>query len=226
MRAGFRYIVTGIGTALFVVFALGVETVATEWGYVSFIQGGWRAVVDAGYADWVRWGALFFSGGAVALWIDSWLRGRIEGPKHLQHASLRVQWQGHAMVTFDEMGVVSSGGAVMGESEAMVYACLEKPMLNPHVVVHCEMRGVKWMMGALGDNGAEVYLKRLKPDKTLAVEFLPTPFDRFDLRRQQIGVWYDAEYAPELPENTRALYEAGQWDRLRMRFLHSWHRWH
>lgn len=74
MRQVFRIIVTVLWTALAGLFIFTLQTIASEMGWVEFIQGGWRAVVHAGYADWVRWGVILFGGATLALWIDYILR--------------------------------------------------------------------------------------------------------------------------------------------------------
>lgn len=82
MRGIFRLLVSAVaGLLLLLAGGLVVytaETVADEIGYTAiirrFIREGWSAMVDAGYVDYILVAAVFFSGGAVALWVDYLIR--------------------------------------------------------------------------------------------------------------------------------------------------------
>lgn len=80
LRTILRYALTAVAGVLLALAYFTVETAADEAGYTDFIRrvvrGGWSAMVDAGYSEWVISLATFFSGGAIALWADHWIRGK------------------------------------------------------------------------------------------------------------------------------------------------------
>ncbi|NOX95126.1 MAG: hypothetical protein GXP04_08530 [Alphaproteobacteria bacterium] len=81
-------IITAIATIFLVAFGLTLETFFTELGLVQVVKGGWKVIVDAGSADWIRWGVLFSTGAALALWSDYYLR-KLTQPKQIYHGEFR-----------------------------------------------------------------------------------------------------------------------------------------
>lgn len=94
MKNIIRIIVSLIALVLTGLAVFTLETVADELGWTGrvreAVRGGVRAVFDAGYADYVLYGAIFFSGITLAMWLDFFIRRYFSRIK--KYPIVRIGW--------------------------------------------------------------------------------------------------------------------------------------
>jgi hypothetical protein len=88
MRKIFKIAITAIAFVLSLVAIVTGETILTELGWVKLVQrlirDGWSAVGEAGFGDFIIFGAVLFTGATMALWADTLLR-KLTDPKRKHH---------------------------------------------------------------------------------------------------------------------------------------------
>lgn len=118
-----RSFFSGLTLIVVALFVFTAETIADEAGWTdtvrAFVKGGWSAVVDAGYSDWLMAGTLFFGGITAALWGDHFFREwfpvtfskkkkRVEG-QTFRHTKLVIDGKSFHNCTFDGVRLVYNG---------------------------------------------------------------------------------------------------------------------
>jgi len=188
MRAAIRYVITVAAAILIGLAVYTAQAVVDEVGYTAavrrIIREGWSAVVDAGYADLFTWGALFFSGVALALWTDYCLRWLAEHGyfRWLSLARYRIfpgiRWEERPLVGWSRSGDQPPEIVSVGFQGTNLTG---KPITDVRAVFVSET-GIpisNVMIGGWRDQRAASELVRIDPHATFSViaSFGPGPLD-------------------------------------------------
>lgn len=203
MRGIFRLVISVLGLGIGALYALTVETIATEWGWISFVKGGWRSLVEAGYADWVRWGTLFFAGGAAALWTDYGLRRLLErkSPTAATRASV---WFRAGEEDRRELEYLGGNNIYTWEyfaqAELKFFVVFDREMKDGHISVATTANDLRWVEDRLSDRALSLTIKGQWAGATIMIEVRAASISSG--RRQQPKVEQAAiTFEPELMSN-------------------------